>query len=71
MYEWPATKLSTKSGTLDEVMTIKAVSGAVEIVGHAEGHMSWTLTIPAPAVDELIRRLAAARDGAALMASQK
>ena len=68
-YRWPV--LTTRQGTIDEVLTIKASPGEVEISGGDELHHGWKLTFPSAAVDLLIKRLEAARDAAALMASSK
>jgi hypothetical protein len=67
-FMWPAT--TTREGTIDEVLTIKASPGSVEISGGDPPYHGWTLKFPSAGVDVLIKRLEAARDAAALMASQ-
>lgn len=57
-----------KSGTIDEVMSIKALAGIVEIALKSDTG-SVTLFIPSEGIDELIKRLSTARDAAALMKS--
>lgn len=70
MYEWPHVEKKTVTGTIDDVLKIKASPGVVEISGGDEWS-GWMIGIPSSAVDQLITRLSAARDAAALMASDK
>ena len=67
MWNWPAAVETRKSGDVDELLPIAARPGVVEImITHDNGII--TMRIPAELVDEVIARLAAARDAAALMA---
>lgn len=64
MFGW--SHVTTREGTLDELLTIKATAGWVEVYGDG-----WTLRFPSACVNQLIRRLEAARDAAAIMNSGK
>lgn len=58
-----------RTGTIDDLISIKATPGVVEIrCETADGKTSCLLKFPSAAVDDLIARLEAARDAAALMA---
>ena len=63
-------QLEKKSGSLDDLIKIKALPGEVELV-IASSLGNITLTIPSEGIDHLIERLASARDAAALMKSTK
>lgn len=73
-FKWPQIVKRESSGTLDEMMTIRAIAGFVEVHFAATdeyGGGEMNLRIPAQAVDGLVRRLEAARDAAALMDANK
>ena len=70
-WAWPMKTVDKKLGSIDEIMQIKAIPGAVELVLPTGSWGNITLTIPSEGMDQLIDRLATARDAAALMKSTK
>jgi hypothetical protein len=66
--DWP--NQTTRTGTIDEMLKITAAAGEVSISGGDPPSFGWTLRFPCEAVNELIRKLEAARDAAALMAER-
>jgi hypothetical protein len=68
---WSYPMKTERTGSIDDMIEIKAVAGAVEIgIGDRETN-SIMLRVPAVGIADLVKRLEAARDAAALMAGAK
>ncbi len=70
MWAWPVTTIEQKSARLSELIEIGAKAGVV-VVHFPLSENGFTIEIPSDAIGEVVLRLEAARDAAALMASQK